>query len=323
MIPEFYPLKCSSLLKEKLWGGHELRNFLNKTSSLKKYGESWEVASLPEGNSSIANGAYRGKLLSEMIAAFAKAILGEDVVARFGAEMPLLIKFIDASRKLSVQLHPDDTLAQEIHKKARGKTEMWYILKAKKDAYIIAGFKGAMNSDTFQEAIASGTIEEKLKIIPVQAGDAFYIEAGLIHAIGDGIVLAEIQQTSDITYRVHDYNRKQEDGSYRELHLEEAYKAIKFELPEVALHYNQHQMGVQVLKHSSFFKTDIVQLLDSGHIIDRTSSFTVLIGVEGEGTIHCGEERYSISQGETYLIPADCPVISIKSQELKILEVYM
>lgn len=324
MTPAFYPFKCEPLLKVKLWGGHELRDFLQKTESATKFGESWEVASLPEGESSIANGAYKGKRLSELIPAFAKAILGDHVVARFGPEMPLLIKFIDASKKLSVQLHPDDILAQEIHQKPRGKTEMWYILKAEKNAHIIAGFKEGMDDYKFQEAIATNTLEEKLNVIPVKAGDAFYISAGLIHAIGKGIVLAEIQQTSDITYRVHDYNRKQEDGSYRELHIENASKAIKFDsINEAYLRYNPDQEGVQRLKHSTFFKTDFIHLLDSNHSIERNYSFTILIGIEGQGTIRCNHIDYFIQKGDTYLIPAQCPDLEVTSKGLKFLEVYM
>lgn len=324
MEASFYPLKCTPLLKKRIWGGQELKNILGKTTTSEQVGESWEVASLPEGNSTIANGIYKGKRLGEIISAFAKAILGTSTLDRFGQEMPLLIKFIDASKKLSVQLHPDDTFAQELHQQPRGKTEMWYILKAEEDAHIIAGFKDTINAQQFQAAIADNTLEEKLNTIPVKEGDAFYISAGLIHAIGAGIVLAEIQQTSDITYRVHDYNRKQEDGSYRELHIDNACKAIKFETTEdINLCYNPKQIGTQELKHSPFFNTDIVNLVDSKHRIEREESFTIVIAVAGQGLISCEGTDYEIAFGDTYLIPAQCPDIVVTSQELKFLEVYM
>jgi len=326
MESHLYPFKCTPILKERLWGGGELKNFLGKTISTKNIGESWEVATLPEGNSTIANGFYKGKSLQEVISAFAKAILGSSTVARFGPEMPLLIKFIDASKKLSVQLHPDDAFAQELHQQARGKTEMWYILKAQKNAHIIAGFKDEMDSLQFQEAILNNTLEKKLNFIPVKAGDAFYIRAGLIHAIGAGIVLAEIQQTSDITYRVYDYNRKQEDGSYRELHIDNACKAIKFEnLEDVSLQYNREENGTQELKHSPFFNTDIVNLIDkdSHHLIKREESFTIVIAVVGQGILSCDGVDYEIVVGDTYLLPAQCPEVLVNSQELKFLEVYM
>lgn len=321
---DLYPFKCDSLLKEKLWGGNQLRDFLGKTTSSKMYGESWEVASLPEGTSSIANGKYKGKSLGEMISVFAKAILGAPIVDRFGPEMPLLIKFIDASKKLSVQLHPDDEFAKQYHQESRGKTEMWYVLKAKENASIIAGFNSKMNNDMFNEALSNNSLEEKLNYIPVKEGDAFFIGAGLIHAIGEGIVLAEIQQTSDLTYRVYDYNRKQEDGSYRELHIDSARKAIKYtSTKDVFLNYNLDKKGKQVLKHNSFFKTDIVNLEDITHTVIRENSFTVLIAVDGEGFIYSDNQKYTISKGDTYLIPAQCSDVLVKSKKLKFLEVYM
>lgn len=317
-----YPLKCKPILKEKLWGGNQLRDFLNKTTSTKKYGESWEVASLPEGQSAIANGAYTGKSLKEMITAFPKAILGSQVVDRYGEEMPLLIKFIDATKKLSVQLHPDDHLAKEVHQKSRGKTEMWYIIKAEKNAHIIAGFNEQMDTASFEKALDDDSLEQKLNKIPVKEGDAFYIPAGLLHAIGGGIVLAEIQQTSDITYRVHDYNRKQKDGSYRELHLDKAIKAIKFpSLDTVYLDYDKNEVGVQALKKSTFFTTNIVRLLAASHIISDKETFTILICVAGEGVITYNGAHSSIQKGDTYLIPASCNHVVVKAQEMKFLEV--
>lgn len=324
MEPHLYPFKCTPLLKEKLWGGNQLRDLLGKTTASTNYGESWELASLPEGHSTIANGSYKGRNLTEMISAYAKAILGTTPINRFGPEMPLLIKFIDASKKLSVQLHPDDALAQELHHQPRGKTEMWYILQAEENAHIIVGFNEPMDTQSVQEAIANNTLEEKLHRIPVQEGDAFFIPAGLLHAIGGGIVLAEIQQTSDITYRVHDYNRKQKDGTYRELHINNAIKALKFHsLDEVCIDYDKNQEGAQSLKKSTFFTTDIVQLENTVHHITRKESFTVLICVQGKGLITCNDEDYPIQKGNSYLIPAHCEEAKVSSKAMKFLEVYM
>lgn len=324
MNSDFYPYKCDPILKEKLWGGNQLRDYLGKTISSKKYGESWELASLPEGTSSIANGKHKGKRLGDIISAFAKAILGVSVKERYGAEMPLLIKFIDASKKLSVQLHPDNAIAQKTHQQSQGKTEMWYVLKADKGAHIIAGFNEDMDTRKFQEALANNVLEDKLNYIPVNEGDAFYISAGLIHAIGKGIVLAEIQQTSDITYRVHDYQRKQDDGTYRKLHVENACKAIKFpSIDTVPLDYYPEKEGVQILKHSPFFNTDFVHLTGKNHTVIRNESFTILIAVKGKGVITCDDIDYEIKQGDTYLIPAQCSEIVIRSLNLKFLEVYM
>lgn len=323
MESQLYPFKCDPLLKEKLWGGTELRDLLQKTTASNKYGESWEVASLPEGQSTISNGIYRGQSLGEIILSFPEPILGKSVVDRFGAQMPLLIKFIDASKKLSVQLHPDDDLAKKLHNKSRGKTEMWYVLKASKGAHIIAGFNEPMDITSFEKALSTNTLVEKLHKIPVQEGDAFYIPAGLLHAIGEGIVLAEIQQTSDITYRVFDYNRKQKDGTYRDLHLDNAIQALKFpSLEQVCLSYDKSRIGLQTLKETTFFTTNIIHLQGTTHILNRQESFTVLIGVEGEGNVTCNELDYSIKKGDTYLIPAGCDLVEVSGRSLKFLEVY-
>lgn len=322
MEPTLYPLKCNPLLKEKIWGGNQLRNFLNKSSQLEKIGESWEVAAIPQGTSTIANGVYEGERLSELTSAFAKAILGERVVEKFGRQVPLLIKFIDASDKLSVQLHPDDYLAKA--NGGRGKTEMWYVLKAKERAHIIAGFKEEMDEETLSNILKSNTLEEHLNYIPVKEGDAFYISAGLIHAIGEGVLIAEIQQPSDITYRIHDYNRKQDDGSYRELHLEEAKEAIKFKnIDTVELSYDRNLEGSQVLKHSPYFKTDIIFLSNTEHVIERSDSLTILMVVQGAGVLSCDAHDYELQLGDTYIIPAACSVSSVKGNELKFLEVYL
>jgi mannose-6-phosphate isomerase len=318
-----YPFKCKPILKEKIWGGNELKDFLNKSSSNEKIGESWEVSSLPEGSSFIDNGIYKGKRLDELILAFAKAILGKPVVDKFGLKMPLLIKFIDASDKLSVQLHPDDELAAQANAE-NGKTEMWYVLKAKENAHIIAGFKETMNAQKFDKVLTDNNLASYLKYIPVKEGDSFYISAGLIHAIGPGIVLAEIQQPSDITYRIYDYDRKQEEGSYRELHLEQARQAIKFEEPrDLRLSYDRNLTGQQVLKHSPFFKTDIIRLKDTTHVINRSDSFTVIMVVKGSGKLQCLNKEYQLQLGDTYLIPADCDQSNIMGNDLKFLEVYL
>lgn len=320
---ELYPFKCKPVLKEKIWGGNELKDFLNKSSSNNKFGESWEVATLPEGSSLIDNGIHKGKSLHEITAAFAKAILGAPVAEKFGNKIPLLIKFIDASDKLSVQLHPDDDLAKE-SSSDNGKTEMWYVLKAKENAHIIAGFKEPMNAVKFDQVVQDNTLESFLHHIPVQEGDAFYIGAGLIHAIGAGIVLAEIQQPSDITYRVYDYNRKQADGMYRELHIEQAKQAIKFEEPkDLKLFYDINLKGPQVLKHSPFFKTDVVLLENTKHTVNRKDSFTVIMVVKGNGNLCCANEEYELKLGDTFLIPANCDQSDIIGDNLKFLEVYL
>ncbi len=321
---ELYPFKFNPIYKERIWGGRKLQHFLDKNlPEAGLYGESWEIADLPSDQSIISNGEYKGEELGGVISAFAKAILGASVLSQFGSQFPLLIKYIDAAKDLSVQLHPNDEIAEKEHS-SKGKTEMWYIISADEGATITAGFNQDVDAANFSKSIEEGTVENLLQLIPVKAGDAFYIKAGLIHAIGDGIVLAEIQQASDITYRVYDYKRKEQDGSYRDLHIEPAKKAIVYKNPDdIILHHNKSKLGSQILKHSEYFKTDIVRLQNTAHFIERKDTFTVIMVVDGELTLAYdkGEEKLKI--GETALIPASCPSVRILSSDVKFLEVYL
>lgn len=320
---DWYPLRFQPILKEKIWGGNSLKTFLHKSEEELPFGESWEIADLPNDQSLITNGSLKGKELGGVVTAFAKAILGTSVVERFGTNFPLLIKYIDAADDLSVQLHPDDVLAKELHQ-GKGKTEMWYILKAEPNAQLIIGFKDEMTLEQFDACVANTSINDHLQYIDVQEGDSFFISAGLIHAIGKGIVLAEIQQTSDITYRVFDYNRKQQDGTLRDLHIDHARKALKFENPkDYVLSYDREKIGAQVLKHGAYFKTDIVQVKSTSHSIIRTDSFTVIMMVLGSVTYTYKGCTETLRIGETLLIPADCIECIIQGNEAKFLEVYL
>jgi mannose-6-phosphate isomerase len=320
---EWYPITFKPILKEKIWGGEQLKTFLSKTEEDLPFGESWEIADLSNGQSVVAQGALKGKTLGEVVSAFAKAILGTTVVDRFGENFPLLIKYIDAADDLSVQLHPDDTLAEALHN-GKGKTEMWYILKADPGSQLIIGFEGEMTPEKFDASVENGTVNDHLQYIDVKEGDCFFISAGLIHAIGKGVVLAEIQQTSDITYRVYDYDRKQPDGSLRDLHIDHARKALIYVNPDdYVLEHDPNKVGVQKLKHCPFFKTDITLLGTAPYTIDRTDSFTVLMMVAGEMTCTHQEKTYKLRLGETLLIPADCTSVQLEGKDAKFLEVYL
>lgn len=320
---DWYPLRFQPILKEKIWGGNSLKTLLNKSKEELPFGESWEIADLPDDQSLITNGYLKGKELGEVVTAFAKAVLGTSVVERFGTNFPLLIKYIDAADDLSVQLHPDNTLAEKLHQ-GKGKTEMWYILKATPNAQLIIGFKNEMTLEQFDACVASATINDHLHYIDVKEGDSFFISAGLIHAIGKGIVLAEIQQTSNITYRVFDYNRKQQDGTLRDLHIDHARKALKFKTPEdYILSYDRELVGAQILKHGAYFKTDIVHVKSTSHSIKRTDSFTVIMMVMGSITYDYKGCTETLRVGETVLIPADCTECVIQGNEAKFLEVYL
>ncbi len=322
-ITHWYPIQFQPILKEKIWGGQQLKTFLSKTDKDLPFGESWEIADLPNGQSVVTQGELKGQALGEVISAFAKAVLGAPVVDRFGENFPLLIKYIDAADDLSVQLHPDDALAEALHG-GKGKTEMWYIMKAAPGAQLIIGFEDDMTPEKFDASVANGTVNDHLQYIDVKAGDSFFIQAGLIHAIGKGVVLAEIQQTSDITYRVYDYDRAQPDGSLRELHVENARKALTYTNPDnYILTHDPTKIGAQVLKHCPFFKTDIIVLGTSPYTIDRQESFTVLMVVVGKMTCIHDDNVYELALGETVLIPAACTSVQVEGEGAKFLEVYL
>lgn len=323
MQNKWYPLRFAPILKEKIWGGHQLRELLNKTNEDVAFGESWEVAGLPDDQSVVLYGAFQGQTLGMLCSAFAKAILGSKVATQFGTTFPLLIKFIDAAADLSVQLHPNDAIAKREHD-SFGKTEMWYIMHADEGAEIIVGFNKVMTAQSFAASIETGTITQDLDRIPVKAGDAFFIDAGLIHAIGAGVVLAEIQQTSDVTYRVYDYDRKQSDGTLRDLHIDAAKKAIDYTVDQdYVLTYDPTAKGVQTLKHSTYFKTDIVQLDTDRHYVRRTDSFTILIAVSGAITLSWDGNLEVLATGQTTLIPAACAEVQISGAGATYLEVYL
>ena len=222
-----YPLKFRPIFKEKIWGGSKLRNQLFKNTSSDKTGESWEISGV-EGNISVVdNGFLQGKSLNDIISEYKESLLGKKIYNKFGTEFPLLIKFIDADDDLSIQVHPDDNTAKKRHK-SFGKTEMWYVIDADKNAELITGVCKNTNKGEYSELLLNKQLKTILNFEKVKKGDVFFIPAGRIHAICKGILLAEIQQTSDITYRIYDWDRKDDTGNERELHTESAIDVIDF-----------------------------------------------------------------------------------------------
>ena len=227
MVSSMQPMKLSPVYKDMIWGGSGLREYLHKPIPSEHTGESWEVAAHPNGQSRIANGPYLGMALGEAVSSLGAGLVGTEVWKRYGNKFPLLIKFIDARDKLSVQVHPNDEQAKRLEGPGEsGKTEMWYILHAQPGAKLVYGFNREIGERELEESIASGTIESLLNWVDVKAGDAFFIPAGTLHAIGAGILIAEIQQSSDTTYRVYDYNRMGLDGKPRQLHVEKAMQVV-------------------------------------------------------------------------------------------------
>ncbi|MEZ4778789.1 MAG: type I phosphomannose isomerase catalytic subunit [Flavobacteriaceae bacterium] len=313
-----YPLKFYPQLKEKVWGGNKLASLLGKEAK-GKIGESWELSGVKENVSTVANGSLKGENLLVLIENFKEALLGNKVVAQYGLEFPLLFKFIDAKEDLSVQLHPNDTMAKERHN-SFGKTEMWYIQQAEEEARLILGFNQDINKEKYLKTLSEGKITQILHAEKVRKGDAFFIAPGTVHAIGAGILLAEIQQTSDITYRIYDWDRPDVDGTMRELHTDLALDIISFEEPKAKITYSASENEATLLCKSPYFETNIVKLSKSiRRDISKIDSFIVYMCVEGTAVIH-GEE---IALGQTLLIPAVFEEINITTQDATLLEVYI
>ena len=299
-----YPLKFKPILKSKIWGGDKLVNQLNKHSTSNKIGESWELSGVPENLSEVANGSLKGRDLKQLIQIYQDDLVGKKVYDKFKDQFPLLIKFIDAADTLSVQLHPDDRLAQQRHN-SFGKTEMWYIVDHDEDGFIIADLKEKFNEEQLRELVDKGELQQHLKAYPTEKGDTFFISPGLVHAIGKGVLLAEIQQTSDITYRLFDWNRKDDQGNERELHIEDSMEAVDLSLTaQPKVDYDKRAEQVELVDNR-YFTTSRLNLNTAKEIdLSRRDSFTIFINVSGKVEFAYKGQAYSLSMGETVLIPA-------------------
>jgi mannose-6-phosphate isomerase len=317
-----YPIKFVPILKEKIWGGNKLNSIFNKTSK-KNIGESWEISGVDNTISIVNNGFLKGVPLSQLIINFKGDFLGNRVYKTFGNNFPLLFKYIDAKEDLSVQLHPNDQLAKERHN-SFGKTEMWYVLDADRNAKLILGFHKKIDQDLYQKHLAENTLSEILQYENVKKGDSFFIETGMVHAIGAGVVLAEIQQTSDVTYRIYDYNRPGLEGKLRELHTDLAIDAISFENKKTKLEYKD-ELNVPVsLCKSKYFYTNKLFISSPIHRdLSLIDSFIVYMCLEGEGTIKVNQYSEKFKGGDTVLIPALIKNIEIISKSALFLEVYI
>lgn len=286
-------------------------------------GESWELSSVSGNVSVVSNGSLKGESLNNLISNYKAEILGQRVYKKYGTEFPLLFKFIDAAQDLSVQLHPDDALAKARHN-SFGKTEMWYIMEAEKNSRLILGLKENTTKKIFDTAISTNKIPEILSEIPVDKGDTFFIAPGTTHAIGGGIVLAEIQQTSDITYRIYDWDRPGLDGEMRQLHTEDAKKAINYNVTGAILNPEVELNSPSLLKKCDYFETNKLDLNKpiTRNLIDK-DSFVVYMCVEGKASITVNNISEEIAKGETLLIPSSISNIEIATNSATLLEVYI
>ncbi len=317
-----YPLKFEPIFKERIWGGHKLGDVLGKSIKSASTGESWEVSAVPGDVSVVANGPLSGSSLQDLIDEHAIDLLGKKIVRRFGKEFPILIKFIDANQDLSIQVHPNDFLAKKNHN-SFGKTEMWYVMAADVNAKLIIGFKKKVTKSEYKKSIQENTLLDLLNYEEVKEGDTFFINSGKIHAIGAGVLLAEIQQTSDITYRVFDFNRKDKDGNYRELHTERALEAIDFATrDDFKVNYTRDGNTINHMVESPYFITGFIELSNDLKIdLSKRDAFTIYMCVKGNLTLENDFGSVQINKGETTLISANSTYIILKSKGAQILEV--
>ena len=319
------PIKFQPILKQTIWGGGKIVDFKHiQGHSDELIGESWEISDV-EGHESVAvNGPCKGMKLNEIVALLKEKLVGTDNYKRFGDDFPLLIKFIDASQDLSIQVHPDEETALR-HGLKNGKTEMWYIMDSAPEAYLRCGLNSKLTPAQYKEMVEAGTICDAIASFPVKADDCFFIPAGRIHSIGSGCFLAEIQQTSDATYRIYDFNRRDKDGNLRELHTEKAAECIDYSvLPDYRTEYvGKKNEGVSLV-HSPYFNTAVYDL-DEPMTLDYSEldSFVILIGLKGEASLTDNEgNTLTLRGGETLLVPATTNIINVDGS-LKFLETYV
>lgn len=321
MKPELYPLQFHPILKERIWGGTKLKTVLNKTITSDITGESWELSTVENDVSVVANGALAGKNLNEIIALNPDALLGTEVHKRFGKQFPLLFKFLDAREDLSIQVHPNDELAKKRHN-SFGKTEMWYIMQADENARIIVGFKENSSRREYLENLENKTLLSILDQIGTKKGDVFFLETGTVHAIGAGIVLAEIQQTSDITYRIYDFERKDANGNERELHVQKALDAINYNVVDSRKAYSHFPNQSNEIVDCPYFTTNFIPLDSQTNITKNGHSFTVYMCVDGAFELWHDGNKYQYKKGDTVLVPAEMKAFTIAGTA-SLLEIYI
>lgn len=318
-------IKFEPILKEKIWGGEKLAKLLNKQSNKPNIGESWEVSDVEGDTSIVSNGELKGKNLKELIELYKSDLVGDQIFKNFGNKFPLLVKYIDAKEALSIQLHPNDTLAKERHN-SFGKTEMWYVMQADEKANLIVGFQKDSDKEEYVYHLENKKLLDILNVDEVSSGDVYFIPTGRIHAIGAGVLLAEIQQTSDITYRIYDWDRQDNQGNYRELHTELALDAIDYKSQKKYLKsYDKEENSVSEIVSCPYFTTNILPLDGSVQVNHHDKdSFVIYLCVKGEVAFSNDLNTETIKMGETILIPAKIKDFTITSHiKSELLEVYI
>jgi len=316
-----YPLQFDPILKERIWGGEKLNSVLNKPITSNSTGESWEISTVEADVSVISSGTLKGISLNEVIDTFPNEVLGTTVFDKFGKQFPLLFKYLDAKTDLSIQVHPNDELAKKRHN-SFGKTEMWYIMQADEGSRIIVGFKNNSNAQEYVSHLENNTLLDILEEVKVKAGDVFFLETGTVHAIGAGLLVAEIQQTSDITYRLYDFDRVDSEGNKRELHFELALDAINYNTIKTQKDYNKDLNVSNEMVNCPYFTTNYLNLSGELKVSKSASLFTVYMCTEGDFQINYNQVQYQYSKGDTILIPAVMTDFSLTGNAI-VLEIYI
>lgn len=318
-LKNLYPLKFEPILQPKIWGGDLLHRYLNKDKKSENIGESWEISDVEDFHSIISNGDARGMSLNQLIEQKGDLILGKKNLESYAKNFPLLIKFLDAQIPLSIQVHPDDHWAEKLEN-GRGKTEMWYILHADNDAEIYLGWEKDMTQDEVEYALKNSEVQNYMQKFTPQKGDVFYVPSRTVHSIGKGVVLAEIQQTSDITYRLYDYDRL-ENGKPRDLHLEKGLKVMNFNyIPNLKRSYNPVDNELVQVVNEKYFSMNFLSLKSKMNF-KTEDSFQIYIGVEGTAYFEVYGETTSLQKGETLLIPAGLKNFTMSADQAEILQI--
>ena len=315
--------KFEPLLKQTLWGGDKIIPFKHLDSQMDHVGESWEISGVNGNETIVAEGPDKGKSLNELTSTMKSQLVGKENYERFGNEFPLLIKFIDARQDLSIQVHPTDEIAHR-QGKERGKTEMWYALESAPGAQLYNGLKQQITPEQYKEMVENDTITNALARYEVMEGDVFFIPAGRIHAIGAGCMVAEIQQTSDVTYRIYDFKRKDKNGNYRELHTKEAAESIDYNVQSDyrTVYQPRKNEGVQVVS-CPYFTTAVYDLTEPMTLdYSELDSFVILIAVKGDGKLICNSQETSFRMGDTVLFPATTDEVKVEGT-VKFLETFV
>lgn len=317
-------LKFNPLLKTTLWGGEKIVPFKHLDSDEKQVGESWEISGVKGNESIVTEGKYKGWKLNELVDSLKAELVGKENYQRFGNEFPLLVKFIDARDLLSIQVHPTDEKAQA-KGLGRGKTEMWYVMKSDDNASLLCGLKQPITPEQYKQMVEEDTITDALVNYPVKEGDVFFLPAGRIHAIGAGCFLAEIQETSDVTYRIYDFKRKDKEGNYRQLHTKEAAECIDYTVHEdYRTHYEPRTNEPVELVKCPYFTTSVYDLTEPMTMdYSELDSFVIFVGLSGAGEITDSEgNSVSFQQGESVLLSATTTIVKV-SGTIKFLESYV